>query len=63
MTREEARKAAEVMLAFADGKEIEVRYRNGGQWGNEKIVNFDWVVFDFRIKPNPKFDPTTLQPF
>lgn len=28
MTREEARKAAEVMLAYANGEEIEIAYSN-----------------------------------
>lgn len=65
MTREEARKAAEVMLAFANGEEIETL-----SW--DKYVpceepTFNWTtakgVKNYRIKPKEKFNPKTLQPF
>lgn len=65
MTREEAKKAAEVMMAYADGKEIEMRDRARGPWKQIKAAHFNWELFDYRIKPKPKhrFDPKTLQPF
>lgn len=65
MTREEARKAAEVMMAYADGKEIEMRDRARKPWTQIKAACFNWELFDYRIKPKPKprFDPKTLQPF
>lgn len=60
MNREEVRKAAEVMLAFADGKEIQ--YSNKGQnnwlnWVNDSAPHFDWERVDYRIKPEPKYRP------
>lgn len=60
MTREEARKAAEVMLAYADGKEIEYLYN--GEWEDALNPTFDWYEEEYRIKPKqPKFDPKTLR--
>lgn len=65
MTQEEARKAAEVMMAYANGKEIEMRDRARKPWTQIKEACFNWELFDYRIKPKPKprFDPKTLQPF
>ena len=61
MTREEARKAAEVMLAYADGKEIEWKdrsgLRNNGKWVSNNLVHFNWENNDYRIKPEPKYRP------
>lgn len=64
MDREEVRKAAEVMLAFADGKEIQ--YSNKGQdhwfnWINNSAPSFNWGRFDYRIKPEPKYRPFHTQ--
>ena len=62
MTREDAKRAAEVMLAYADGKEIEYLY--DGKWRSPFSPIFDWYNQEYRIKPKkPKFDPKTLQPF
>ena len=57
MTREEARKAAEVMLAYADGKEIE--YKNGAlkDWSITSVPTFNWGSNDYRIKPQSKYRP------
>ena len=55
MTRDEARKAAEVMLAYADGKEIEVR--KGDKWFPSDTVVFNWCDFRYRIKPESKRRP------
>ena len=62
MTREEARKAAEVMLAYANGEEIE-RYNDLKSEWEETNCTFDWFTYDYRIKPKEKFDPKTLNPF
>ena len=45
MTREEARKAAEVMLAYADGKQIEYKVRGGNEW--RPINELDTPLFDW----------------
>ena len=57
MTREEARKAAEVILAYADGKEIE--YKNGAlkDWSITSVPTFNWGSNDYRIKPQSKYRP------
>ena len=61
MDRNEARKAAEVMLAYADGKEIEWKDRSGrrnnGKWVSNNLVHFNWENNDYRIKPEPKYHP------
>ena len=61
MDRNEARKAAEVMLAYADGKEIEWKdksgLRNSGEWVPNKLIHFNWEANDYRIKPEPKYRP------
>ncbi len=57
MTREEARKAAEVMLAYADGKEVQVRDQGG--WGDCNSPSFNWDGYsdNYRIKPKPHYRP------
>ena len=58
MTREEARKAAEVMMAYADGKEIESKRRifSNDSWYEIKNGEpvFNWQNCDYRIKKEPK---------
>ena len=58
MTREEAKKAAEVMLAYADGKTIECFVDNSIGWveGSES-PKFNWEDFDYRIKGTPNYRP------
>ncbi len=55
MTKEDARKAAEVMLAYADGKEIEQKW--DGQWVKNKKPKFNWGFDNYRIKPQPTYRP------
>ena len=62
MTREEVRKAAEVMIAYADGKEIEYTIKGSNKWTKVESPSFNWD-WEYRVKPKPKFDPKTLQPF
>lgn len=65
MTREEARKAAEVMLSFANGEKIEQYDDYEGKWSEvwSNCCDFNWLKNRYRIKPKEKFDPKTLQPF
>ncbi len=58
MDREEARKAAEVMLAYAEGKEIE-SMDTKGKWNICKRPNFNWGGYldNYRIKPEPSYRP------
>ena len=60
MTREEARKAAEVMLAYADGKQIEYKVRGGDEWRPINELDtplFDWNSTKYRIKPESTYRP------
>ena len=65
MTREDAKKAAEVMLAYANGEEIESLFY--GEYVSCEEPTFNWIggkgVDNYRIKPKEKFDPKTLKPF
>ncbi len=56
MTKEEARKAAEVMLAYADGKKIELK-NIYGIWSKIDTPLFDWFHSNYRIKPEPTYRP------
>lgn len=63
MTREEARKAAEVMLAYANGKEIEtLRFEEYVPCENP---SFNWIdgkgIENYRIKPKPRYRPFKTQ--
>lgn len=60
MTREEARQAAEVMMAYADGREIE--FNNSGVENNHHWIEttepiFNWSKRKYRMKPEPKYRP------
>lgn len=60
MTIEEARKAAEVMMAYADGKKIEYKVRGGGEWLPINELDtplFDWNSTEYRIKKEPTYRP------
>lgn len=61
MTREEARKKAELMMAYADGKDIEFR-QAGENWDICKGDSYDELEFNFniceyRIKQEPTYRP------
>ena len=63
MTREEARKAAEVMLAYANGEEIETLCF--GEYIPCEVPSFNWVdgksIKNYRIKPKPRYRPFKTQ--
>ena len=63
MTREEARKAAEVMLAYANGEEIETLCFE--EYIPCEDPSFNWVdgksIKNYRIKPKPKYRPFKTQ--
>lgn len=56
MTREEARKAAEVMMAYADGKEIEI-FNSIKEWKISQCPAFNWGECHYRIKKEPTYRP------
>ena len=53
MTRDEARKAAEVMLAYADGKDLQICGQDSNEWADVVIPVFNWELNSYRIKPEP----------
>ena len=59
MTREEARKAAEVMLAYAEGKTIEYKEDIDNKYLTCVEPTFNWRddVSNYRIKLEPKYRP------
>lgn len=63
MTREEAKKAAEVMMAYADGKDVEYRLYGDNKWetfnGNDKEhhLTIDFFNYIYRIKKEPSYRP------
>lgn len=60
MTREEIKEAAKVMEAYADGKKVQKQDING-LWIDCDNPMFDWVSFNYRIKPGPKYGPFETQ--
>ena len=64
MTREEARQAAEVMMAYAEGKEIELNGRSScgcQMWEETSDPTFNWYDFMYRTKTKPKYRPFNTQ--
>ena len=57
MTREETRKAAEVMLAYADGKDLQICGQGSNEWVDVTIPVFNWELNSYRVKPEPKYRP------
>ena len=54
MTRDEAKEAAMVMLAYANGEQVQVQLADGS-WVDFPInPNFDWNHVNYRIKPKPE---------
>lgn len=51
--QETARKQAEVMVAFAEGKTIQVRdgANRAIEWVDQPAPLWDWIYFNYRIKP------------
>lgn len=55
MTREETKKAIEVMQAYVDGKKIECRWKaeEEDEWRGSEYPLWLWDTRDYRIKPQP----------
>ena len=63
MTREEAKRRAELYSTLAEGKTIQVQNPNGGEWFDVKIETLRSICeeFNYRIKPEPKYRPFKTQ--
>ena len=63
MTREEAKRRAELYSAVANGKTIQIQCANG-EWSdvqNSALICIDDDRFTYRVKPEPKFRPFRTQ--
>ena len=58
MTREQAREAAAVMLAWADGKKVEFKCISM-DWMRTDTPEWNWIAYNYRIKPTAKLRPWT----
>lgn len=63
MTREQAKRRAELYSALAEGKTIQVQNPNGGEWFDVKIETLRSICeeFNYRIKPEPQYRPFKSQ--
>lgn len=58
MTKDATKEAIAVMQAYVDGKRIEYHHRYAIlKNGETRDPNWDWVEFDYRIAPDPKYRP------
>jgi hypothetical protein len=59
MTREQAKRRAELYSALAAGKIIQVQNPETGEWEYLDLNKFDGFIeeYNFRIKPEPKYRP------
>ena len=54
--QETAKRQAEVMIAFAEGKAIQSKIRRDKEinWLESPSPTWDWILFEYRIKPETK---------
>ena len=62
MTKEDQKRIdyqISVMQAYRDGAEIEFINKTVSdyEWSNCNNPNWNWTLFDYRIKPKPKYRP------
>lgn len=56
MTEQETKQAAQVMIDYAEGKQIECRYRHSAtaKWGPfVGSIVWDWGQYEFRLVTEP----------
>ena len=56
MTKEEIKDAAKVMEAYANGKKIQF-LDEYNKWIDVANPSFNWSIYNYRIKPEPKYRP------
>ena len=47
----------EVMQAYDRGEQIERRDRCGNNWFLSPVPSWDWVQYEYRVKPKPTYRP------
>ena len=64
MTREEAKRRAELYSALANGKTIQIQSSVNGEWidvQNSSLLCIDDGRFIYRVKPDPRYRPFRTQ--
>lgn len=57
MTREEVADCIKVMQAYIEGKQIQYVDSETEDWTNIESPTWNWDIYDYRIKPGPKYRP------
>ena len=57
MTREEAKKIAEAMMAYAEGKNMEFSRWGAEDWRPCDNPSFQCNIYRYRVQPEPKYRP------
>ena len=57
MTRKEAKKIAEAMMAYAEGKNIEFSRWGAEDWQPCDNPSFQFGSYRYRVQPEPKYRP------
>lgn len=57
MTRENAKELLPIIQAFVEGKTIEFRESGCTLWTESVSPIFNFAIFEYRIKPEPKYRP------
>lgn len=57
MNREQAKKILPIIQAFVKGKTIEFRERGCTLWAESISPIFNFAIFEYRIKSEPKYRP------
>lgn len=57
MTREEAKKAAEIIMAYAEGKNIEFSRWRAEDWRPCANPTFQFGSYQYRVQPDPRYRP------
>lgn len=60
MNRQQVKELLPIIQAYAEGKQIEIKTKEGKSWSTleeDDIQYLDFKKCDFRIKPGPKYRP------
>ena len=57
MTREEAKKIAEAMMAYAEGKNMEFSRWGAEDWRPCDNPSFQCNIYQYRVQPDPRYRP------
>ena len=61
MNRSHWKELLPVIIAFANGEQIELKMINGNNWEDINDAEFGQSAKNYRIKPTPKYRPFTYE--